>query len=141
MRKTRRIAAFLTAAVMAVSTLSVTASAADCQSQPYKTYVTGDVADKVVATVYQKRAGASGYYYVPLAYVHFKADKNIFSNVKVWGGMNTTTGRAYTSVQRGERILAVSNDAFSYDGTVWSDSADIGRAGVYEVTLIGYLFL
>ncbi len=139
MRKSRRIAAFLTAAVMAVSTFSVTASAAYYQSKPYKTYVTDDVDPEIVATVYQKRAGASGYYEMPIAFVYFKADKNIFSNVKVWGGINTTAGTAYTSVQLGDRILAVTDDAKKSDGTIWSDSADIGRSGVKEVTLIGHL--
>ncbi len=139
MRKTRKIAAFLTAALMAVSTFSVTANAAYYQSEPYDTEIYGKEEPTCIATVYQIRAGASGYYEMPIAYVYYKSSRTIFNNIKAYGGINTTAGTAYTSVQLGDRILAVTEDATKNDGTVWSDPADVGRSGLNTVTFIGHL--
>ena len=108
MKLRKRITALGTAMIIAVSMMSVVASAYENR---YPRYVSSAISPMAVGSVYQPRQGTNGTYNYPLGTVYCKAEVN-------YGA----TG--YANVWFGTSLKGSSGQATYYNGLNWTDGYD-----------------
>ena len=122
MKLRKRIVALGAAMIMAVSMMSVVASAYENR---YPRYVSSAISPMAVGSVYQPRQGTNGTYNYPLGTVYCKAEVN-GSLYRVYSGLQSTTYGAtgYANVWFGTSLKGSSGQATYYNGLNWTDGYD-----------------
>ena len=95
MLKPKKLIAMLTATVLSIGIMSVSASAATSQklyTRKHEMYVIGPCDVTICSRITQQRAGSSGYYEYPLAYGYKKVNKTFFGNLYCYAGCEGHVG-------------------------------------------------